>query len=480
MGYLPFKDFAVKYVIDPQLDLIFQDDYVVKVIHSFPEALREINVLSHFPSHPCIISMKNWSWNDAIFYLVLEKGIPLTETTKLSEKQVAQDVLSGLKALYSIGVCHNDLKLENLVYCNGHVKLIDFGATSSILNFRNRTVIREYRYTPTHRDPQFLAEFASDVKGELYALGATLANYFHHVNLVESYPLSVREFSFSELINDLIEYPVQKRLDLDEIIEKYSLEITTQSAVPFSKDRETDGNIKRLALWGIKLLPESTDVDTLFLMIHLAHHLSCDNIKLLTIALLFISTVMTDQKLFNFSELSEMSDDDFTNNEIKTAIVDIVVELGGLLSVDTIWNYSKNGDELIGAFSDIISSSYDPVKVRPCESSLTKYLNIQDLSRLLSGAKVRGNHEIRAFKEVIDTQADVFLDPDIVIETILGRLQDLTINGTEGFELALALAPSWKYKELPVELNENFIRMINELKNVEVGRQIAEKIQSLL
>jgi hypothetical protein len=68
-----------------------------------------------------------------------------------------------------------------------------------------------------------------------------------------------------------------------------------------------------------------------------------------------------------------------TSEEVREKILEIVVELKGILSTPTIWDYSGSGEMLTYAYLDFISSSYQPGFIPWYEGEDDKNLTVFDL-----------------------------------------------------------------------------------------------------
>ncbi len=96
---------------------------------------REIDIQSHL-THPNILKLYGYFWDDKRIYLILEyapEGDVFTELRSagnFNERKSANyisQVIKGFIYLHSKGVIHRDLKPENLLNSCGVIKIADFG-----------------------------------------------------------------------------------------------------------------------------------------------------------------------------------------------------------------------------------------------------------------------------------------------------------------------------------------------------------------
>ena len=103
---------------------------------SYQRLNREIKVLS-FLSHPNITRFIEVLTDESFFYIITEFcfGINLLEFARKTLnididviRYILKQILLALSYLHSVGICHRDLKLENIIISNNkNIKLIDFG-----------------------------------------------------------------------------------------------------------------------------------------------------------------------------------------------------------------------------------------------------------------------------------------------------------------------------------------------------------------
>ena len=137
-------------------------------------------------SHPSIVRIFNFIHDDWAIspnhggYIVMEYvgGPSLRDVRRESADRVLPvetaiayvlEVLPALGYLHSVGLVYNDLKPENIMLTEEHVKLIDMGAVSGIGSYG-------YIYgTPGFQAPE-IARTGPTVASDLYTVGRTLAS----------------------------------------------------------------------------------------------------------------------------------------------------------------------------------------------------------------------------------------------------------------------------------------------------------------
>ena len=110
-------------------ELLEKEDVLLK----FEQELRILERLHH----PNIVQIKSIIYLEKLIIISMEYcsmgELFLKATTNINFEEYliihyAQQILSALKYIHSIGVCHRDIKLENIVIdANDNAKLIDFG-----------------------------------------------------------------------------------------------------------------------------------------------------------------------------------------------------------------------------------------------------------------------------------------------------------------------------------------------------------------
>ncbi len=139
--YLPFADFIIKFPMSTKLfdnggqGQLFtsRDLFLVKKFHVICDFANELNYSSQL-NHPCILRPLNWSFDGRNGYIAMYKGEKLKEAysaNQISMKEIICDLLSALQYLHNLNICHNDIKLRNMIFFKKRAMLIDLGCASN-------------------------------------------------------------------------------------------------------------------------------------------------------------------------------------------------------------------------------------------------------------------------------------------------------------------------------------------------------------
>lgn len=172
---------------------------------------NELRLSSRF-NHPSIVSVYEVIYEkDAIMivmeYLsngdmhsILSKGIKFNYEEQI---KVASQMLEGLRYLHQRGICHRDIKTENILFDeNMNAKLIDFG-----LSKENSSALHTYCGTPFYMAPEvILFDTYDGKKADIWAFGVVM-----HIIATGHFPWAQK--SEVQLIKEL------KSMSLDLYIE---------------------------------------------------------------------------------------------------------------------------------------------------------------------------------------------------------------------------------------------------------------------
>lgn len=126
---------------------------------------REIGTLKLL-KHPNVVRLHEVLASKTKIYMVLEfvTGGDLFDRIsskgKLSEaagRKLFQQLIDGVSYCHDKGVFHRDLKLENVLYSKGNIKISDFGLSALPQHFRNDGLLHTTCGSPNYVAPEVLA-----------------------------------------------------------------------------------------------------------------------------------------------------------------------------------------------------------------------------------------------------------------------------------------------------------------------------------
>ncbi|WP_182652628.1 tetratricopeptide repeat protein [Dietzia sp. CQ4] len=177
-------------------------------------AVAEREILAEL-SHPSIVRIYNFIHDDWATspthggYIVMEYvGGPSLRDVRRSapgrvlpvEKAIAYvlEALTALSYLHSVGLVYNDLKPENIMLTEDHVKLIDMGAVSGVGDYGH------IYGTPGFQAPE-IPVTGPTIASDLYTVGRTLASLIVRLPVVDG--------RYADGIPSPVEEPVFSRYD---------------------------------------------------------------------------------------------------------------------------------------------------------------------------------------------------------------------------------------------------------------------------
>lgn len=178
MVYISISKYLNKYNHDSD-EMIGEGSYS-KVYNSDGHAIKyqgwtdssafigELSVLCQY-SHPNLIVLEDFTFNSEEGILVFPMGIMLKdafESSQITIPEIINDLFSLLIFMEEQNICHGDIKLENCVFINGKLKLIDWG----LVHFAENQQFSGVSYTPSYRDPEYRNDILMPLTVELFAI----------------------------------------------------------------------------------------------------------------------------------------------------------------------------------------------------------------------------------------------------------------------------------------------------------------------
>eukprot|EP01035_Chromulina_nebulosa_P055967 gene55967-76718_t len=167
-------------VVTAAYDTVTKRNIAIKRVRPFAEdeiyaklSLRELRCLKLMGAHPNIISVYGFSINEKkqeLYYMMELMEIDLQKIISKSEQVLSEahmkclmkQLLEGLKAMHSVGICHRDIKPANLlVNQDCQLRITDFGLARFInaapaKDIESSQAMTEYVVTRWYRAPELL------------------------------------------------------------------------------------------------------------------------------------------------------------------------------------------------------------------------------------------------------------------------------------------------------------------------------------
>jgi serine/threonine protein kinase len=167
----------------------------------YADIIKEMDILMRFSGHPNVIGLCGYAWNNKEFIVLMEYGgLPLHKyisNVDYEERMellpmVMWQIMSALSYLHSCGICHRDVKPDNIlveefIEDDGviipHLRLCDFGLSKNMALKRNTPKTSTLWY----RAPENLQKLDRyGYKIDVWAAGCLLYEYITGDVLFES------------------------------------------------------------------------------------------------------------------------------------------------------------------------------------------------------------------------------------------------------------------------------------------------------
>ncbi len=166
-------------------------------IHDFERGENEIALVMEFAADGSLADFK-------------DNSPPLSV---LDAKDIALEVLAGLRELHSLEIVHRDLKPENVFRVSGQWKLGDFGISKSLARLGTQGRTFQGHGTPGFAPPEQIDGAEAHPSADIYAFGKLLAYLLCGQTDVDQ----IRFPSWAQLARSCTERVADKRPDLDGI-----------------------------------------------------------------------------------------------------------------------------------------------------------------------------------------------------------------------------------------------------------------------
>lgn len=189
----------------------------------------EYCILSQF-QHPNICSMEDIIFHGGYAYMSLPLGETLFSayySKKISLREIITDIFSGMNFLNERGIAHCDLKIDNCIYHEGRVKIIDMGLSRFCELGPDGYFFNNTAYSGSFRDPEYNPKIYNSIKVELYSIAATiyyiLKNHYPE-NEKRNFYFGVEELTKLKIDADLVDLlmlcqePLSRRKSISELL----------------------------------------------------------------------------------------------------------------------------------------------------------------------------------------------------------------------------------------------------------------------
>ena len=207
-------------------------------------------------THPNIVSCIDSFTEDSNLYIVMEyaaagdlqklikrfysEGRFILYCTLISSlfaesaiRSILFDCLNALECIHNHGVVHRDIKPSNiLLFCNGIVKICDFGIAQPDL----QTSPTQCKGTLQYMAPEVINKGNYDKSADIWSLGCVM------YELMWRKPL-FREGSYSEVIAKIVDFKSKSALEFPSV---YSTELQDIVRSMLSIDPQTRPNVQKL------------------------------------------------------------------------------------------------------------------------------------------------------------------------------------------------------------------------------------------
>lgn len=203
--------------------VIQNDMYVaikkIKVKNNHKNYKKEYDILKLL-NHPNIIKTYGLFYENNHYYLVFEYCeidlFDYLENNTITEKEcknIAYQILLGIKHCHDNNIIHRDIKTENIIIKDGNYKLIDFGSSTYYKNKKLKKKTGTYGFMA----PEMLNDDGYDFSIDIWCLGVMIYEMMTNDFLFED---KDKEILKEKIINIRVDYPDFFSENLTDLLKK--------------------------------------------------------------------------------------------------------------------------------------------------------------------------------------------------------------------------------------------------------------------
>ncbi|KAL0228092.1 hypothetical protein RCL1_004235 [Eukaryota sp. TZLM3-RCL] len=207
----------------------------------------ELSLCSH--ALPNLVPILSLRFDSAYSYLSMPEMIPLNKVLRPSGgysgkplkltavRTLALDLMRGLHSLHSLGLVHNDVKSDNVLFHHGHYFLTDFGMVKFLPSTGVLYQCPENGIaSPLYRCPQSVAAQRSNGYFNAFALDIWSLGVLLYEAAVGRFPIFPDDQSVESLFDLLLDIAADK-INLSEICDDFIREIVEKLLTIDRSDR---------------------------------------------------------------------------------------------------------------------------------------------------------------------------------------------------------------------------------------------------
>lgn len=148
---------------------------ITKIVHK-KYLEKEIEIMEE-SNHPNILRLLEAVEEEGIQYMILEycDGGTLSEYISKGGHEMDYifciEIILGIEYLYSKGIMHRDIKPQNILICEGHIRITDFGFSREV---EEDDVLSTFCGSPLYMSPEIFTEGSYNEKSDIWSLGVIL------------------------------------------------------------------------------------------------------------------------------------------------------------------------------------------------------------------------------------------------------------------------------------------------------------------